>query len=323
MATMKADNEKQVLNVMTTGAQSLNEVKTAMTASYEKLLLDEREKCARMSKDLQEANERITALETEMPIAVQDAKKKVYEKAQAQFAAGNKEFLKIKNTLKETVSAKEECDKKIASLEASLQGVTAQLSAAHTEKDRIKQDMDTVNACLEGLMKADITQLNLKSMTGVEYVEAVLCYYREKSGDLAQQVSTANKDKAEKELAMNELKDKITAADLSIKTLKDSLVSAEAKLTASNDAIASAKRENQSQLVLVANLISEKGRIETDLTIAKRELESISLTQSELTRQLLEANGKVVELTTTCDGLRAMNKDCIEMLEAMYAKERE
>ena len=76
-----------------------------------------------------------------MPLAIQEAKRKVYEKAQAQFATGNKEFQKIKSNLRDALCAKEEVDKKIASLELSLQNMSTQLSTTEAEKEKINADM--------------------------------------------------------------------------------------------------------------------------------------------------------------------------------------
>lgn len=323
ISALRADHQKHVMSVMTTGAQSLIEAKNTVTETYEKLLSQEREKCSCLSRELQEATERIGALETEMPLAVHEAKKKVYEKAQAQFAAGNKEFLKIKNALKDAVTAKEEAEKKITSLETSLRNAVTQQSAASVETDRIKQDMLSLNSRLEQIVKADVSVLSLQNLSGVESVEYVLRYYREKNGEYAQQLSKTNEERAQQEAIATTLKEKMTTAENTIKSLTESLTAAECKIASSNDSLSSAKRENQSQLLLVANLMSEKGRFESELISTKKELESALHMQSELATQLVEANGKIAELTNRCEELRAMNKDAIEMLEAMYAKERE
>lgn len=319
---LKSDHQKHVMNVMTTGAQSLIEAKQSISDNFEKMLNEEKTKSAAHLKALEEAQQRATTLETDLPVAVQEAKRKVYEKAQAQFAAGNKEFMKVKNSLREVVSAKEEADNKIATLEETVKSLTAQVSAAGSEKDNAQKELLAVSSRLEMLVKADAGVLpHASSLAPIEAVEGVLKYYRDKTGEHTQQLSKTRAEKVQLETAIQELEEKSRVAQLKIKEMQEGLLGAESKASTAADALASSKRENQSQLLLVANVMSEKGRLESELNSSKTEVAALSLRQTELEKELSAANDKVTELTTRCEELRVMNKDAIEMLEAMYAKE--
>lgn len=309
------------MSVMANDALTLSAATSAITEKFEKLISEERAVTARHVQALSEANERVSTLEAELPVAVQEAKKRVYDKAQAQFAAGNKEFQKVKNTLRDAVTAKEEGDKKVAALEVSLQNALTQVTQVEAEKAALCAEMASVSNRLELIVKGDVGVLAGKTLSAIDTVAAVLSYYRDKNGEYTQLLSKAQDDKSKHEAAVRDMSSQLATAQATVKELQQAVESAESRLACATEALTISKRENQNQLLLTANVMSEKGRMEAALSSATTELQTTLQKHTDLKSALTQANEKVAELTTRCDELRAMNKEVIEMLEAMYAKE--
>ena len=93
----------------------------------------------------------------------------------------------------------------------------------------------------------------------------------------------------------------ISAINAEKEDLASTLSSVRAALEISTDELASSKHERDSQLLVIANMITEKGKIDS-------ELEKSSLQNEELTQR--------------CVDLRAMNEEVMSMLEKMYDKEK-
>ena len=324
--SLQAQHEQYVLGVMANDALALTAATTALTEEFDDKLRKQKDVSDRHLVALRAAEERVKVLERELPVAVQEAKRRVYDKAQAQFAVGNKEYQKMKRSLLEAVAANEERDQKMSALDVALQQASADIDRLQVEKTNIQADMTALTNQLRDMVAAEYNSGvvgDTHTFSPFDAIAAVIRYYRDKNGEYAQQLSKAQGEKSAHEAAVKDLASQLSEARAAEQNLKQVLTNVESRLKIATDSLQSSNKENQNQLLLTSRVISDKVRLEKELSATKEELQSTVQRQAETMSELSVAVAKVVELTKRCDELRAMNEEVIGMLEARYTQDGE
>lgn len=309
LTNLRNTYEKRLTEIITSNAQAVidaqGRISREMSQKWEQLYEEERGKVQALTASLESANEQLSNMGEELTRVAYETKKKAYEKVKAQFDSGNKEFQKLKSSLREIVQEKEKGEKKLAQqellvtelrseiqrLKDSQQGMTSQLSEIET----ILKSFPMATANGGGPLKDQL--LALRSAYEAKFLEheKTVVGWEGRTGDLKNQISSleATLQGCQNEKRM--LQEQIG------KLQQESKLSAESAESLKGE-ITGLKHERDSQLLAIGNVLQEK-----------------HLLEEELQRKVIE----VTELVSRCEGLRQMNEEIVCMLEKVYGEQQQ
>jgi hypothetical protein len=310
LTNLRNSTTKRITEIITSHAQAVVDMQQRlskeMSSKWETLLDEEKRKVADLSLALQTANQKLGTLEGDTSRLVYETKKKAYEKVKAQFDAGNKEFQKLKGSLKELAGDKDKLERKVSQQESLLTDLRAEVSSLKERHHGLSYQFNDLQAIMKsfpGVAAVIMTEnlkenlLGLKALceTQLAQHQKAILEWEESKGELLKLISAREK----------ELKESAEGRQLVLEQL--AVVQAEVRLGAeANEAlrqeVTGLKHERDSQLLAIATVLKEK-----------------HLLEEELVNKATEA----VELLNRCEGLRQMNEEVVCMLERVYSSEKE
>ena len=308
----REEHEMQILEMQEEFQVKLRSVQTRLIdkhsgekKSLESLLIQEKND---READMATYRAREEEMLEQMKEAVKDAKKRVYEKAQSQFANGNKEYNKLKGQYKEMTSSKEK--------------LSAELKISSSEVEKLNKEI---------LVHKETISKNEKQLHDyIEMCDLAVKHFGNSNIATTEQSSTEKLELAKASIGIqfkqfNELK---TSNEEIIKKLRDSELSCEMK----DGQIEKLRIQISDQEKLV-----EKGEKNiVDMENQMNEMQAQADAQNNVIAKLMvnsnnaqtiPANVSCVkcdelkrvnmELEERCVSLRAMNEEVMGMLESM------
>ena len=262
----------------------------------------------------------------QMKEAVKDAKKRVYDKAQAQFANGNKEYNKLKSQYKDVASVKNTLKKE---LESSKEQIAQLNNEIITHKQSITND--------KKLMKeyANLCELTIKHFRGnsscaslsnnqsdsekLELAKASIGIQFKQFNELKSQLEDLRKKLRDNDLScemkdgqIEKLKIQISNQEKLVEKNEKDMIDMESKM---NEMQTQADAQNN----VIAKLMldnSSTDKCDSDKNFHADSLSGASSSIVPCTKcnELKKSN---LELEERCISLRAMNEEVMGMLESM------
>mmetsp|Transcript_19155 Transcript_19155/g.32063 ORF Transcript_19155/g.32063 Transcript_19155/m.32063 type:complete len:523 (+) Transcript_19155:76-1644(+) len=314
ICSLKSSNDKRISEMIKSHATSIlamqQRVMGDITATWQQKLKEEEGVSGELRVTVQALSAQVARLGEEKEQAVKDAKKKMYDKVTTQFEAGNAKYEALKSSYKESQESLLTATAKISELKDSLTTVEQELENSR----KASVDVAAALSCIgtgcaeiiklfssEGLENTDMVQESVRGSifnriqneikAKASQVEAAAAQSNELNTEIArlkESMLITNKTVT----AMNEEKDELALA----------LAAARQAAEATGEELASSKLEKESQMLVIANMITDKGKIDADL-------EAVTQQNQELTQR--------------CEDLRKMNDEVMSMLEKMYEEKKE
>jgi chromosome segregation ATPase len=304
---LKSATDKRISEMIKSHATSIlsmqERVVADITATWQQKLQEEQAVSAELRATVQTLSAQLAALAEEKQQAVRDTKKKMYDKVTLQFEAGNVKYDALKSSYKESQDQLQTASSTIQELRASLSSAQGQLELSREQAAHTAASLGQVEAGLAELVSSFSAQpLDSSSGSSTEVLAAIQQELTSKTARVEEAATLS----AELNAEIVRLKESILLTNTNISAInaeKDalnlSLSAAKDALEAAQQQLASSTQERDSQMLVIANMITDKGRLDS-------ELEKAALQTQELTQR--------------CADLRRMNDEVMCMLEKMYAE---
>lgn len=314
IVALKNSNDKRISEMIKSHATSIlamqERVISDMTATWQQKLTEEQAVSSDLRNTMQALSAQVARLGEEKTQAVKDAKKKMYDKVTLQFEAGNLKYEALKNSYKESQDGLQSATAKITELKESLNVLECKL-------EQFSKEAAGVTAVISSIEAACVDIIKSFSSEKLESTDLLQDAVRKSIFDKIQNEITSSAGKAavaddtvknlnseidrlkESTLVSNKTLSGINAEK---EELNSTLATVRQALETCKEELASSKLEKDSQMLVIANMITEKGKADV-------ELESASQQNQELTQR--------------CEDLRKMNDEIMSMLEKMYDKKEE
>lgn len=286
-----------------------------ISSKWEKKLNDEKAKVDELTTSLQVANTNLNSLQNNVEKIIYDTKKKIYEKVKTQFDSGNKEFHKLKMTMKDIVQEKEKYEKKCTQHESITLNLTNELTTLKENHSKLLKSVEEgndfiQNICNKNNILTTTTNNNNNTSDSLNLFQNNLNVLEGIINEKNKEIDSLKEQKNQLEtlltqIQQNELKQITTERDEYMKSQIESIEQNKKLEDLNNslkDELNSLKLERDSQMLVIAELLSNKNNNEEELIIRRKEVEELSL---------------------RCDGLRKMNEEVVSMLEKVYAQNLE
>lgn len=309
LTSLKNSYEKRITEIITSNAQAVidmqHRISQEMSQKWENLYQEEQKKVQLLTTSLDSANEKILTLENDLQRVIYETKKKAYEKVKAQFDAGNKEFQKLKLSLKEIVNDKEKVERKVTQQEGKIGELLTEIQSLREQNENYKlQSLALQNLIKSYPLISEVTWTPSSENNLQEAVTILRNFYEMKFqvyGKLSSEWEEKNRqDKSQIMI----LEGNIRELNQEKMTLNEQIVKCQQEIRQRDEALEQIrqevdglKHERDSQLMAIATILQEKNVLD-----------------GEYQRKVLE----VAELTTRCEGLRQMNEEIVCMLEKVY-----
>ena len=277
-----------------------------VTSQYQQRLQAEKDISEKLKATLSEQSILMAAVEQEKKQAVKDAKKRMYDKVTQQFEAGNAKHDALKKSYKDCQDKLNMALSEFSVLKDTKLNLEQQLQQSHEEKRSSEDDMRKIRSLLAKLISAfsicPVDDANATEMTALEMLEKIENGFASNTSKI---LELKSKEK-EYELEICKLQDSLCQVNDNFSNLtaendqaKEALAATKEQLKSRQSELDSCHLEKESQMLVIANLITEKGKIESELS---------------------KANNEKEELAIRCEDLRKMNDEVMSMLEKMYAE---
>lgn len=213
----------------------------------------------------------------------------MYEKAQAQFEAGNKEFKTMRAQYKQASAEKE-------ALSRELQAVNDATAAVNEEKEKLMVKVAAGDGFIQALLEA--VDVPYSASNVAESVEAAMGKVRTTGSSL----SLAEKEVELLKLKVPELKTHVEKAEAANTMLESKLALGQETLRATEALLEESKKEMKAMGV---------ERDAQMMAVAK-----LSTKNAQLEQQVEEVSKERDELQSRTANLRKMNEEMLTMLEA-------
>jgi chromosome segregation ATPase len=308
LTNLRNTYEKRLTEIITSNAQAVidaqGRISREMAQKWDKLYAEEQGKVQDLTASLESANEKLAAAEEEMTRVAYETKKKAYEKVKAQFDSGNKEFQKLKSSLREVVLEKEKSERKATQQEALVVELRAEVQSLKDGHQGLRSQLSEIETILKTIpltfeagagaaVKDQLIALRAAFEAKLLEHQQTVTSWESRTIDLKSQISSLESTlkgcQGEKALLETQLG----------KVQQEAKLSAEAAESLRGE-LTGLKHERDSQLLAIGNVLQEKHQLE-----------------EELQRKA----GEVGELVSRCEGLRQMNEEIVCMLEKVYQQQ--
>lgn len=314
MQNLKASNDSKISEMIKSHATSILTMQERVTqdlnSMWQQKVKEEQELVSSLRSQVEKLNADIESLKEEKIQAVKEAKRKMYDKVTQQFEAGNKKYEALKAACRESQEELEKCKAELLELHATCDKEKAAAEESKSTAQQMKNSVlsvqadivdciasfrkeplesvdittDDVRKCLMGIIKDELSSRSEKTIEMEKTCEELTA----ESSRLKDAAELSNKNLCK----IQSEKDGLLA---SLEEVRESLQSTRAQLQSSNE-------EKESQMLVIAGMITEKGNLEKKLDSATQEAQ---------------------ELSHRCEDLRKMNDEVMSMLEKMYAEKAE
>ena len=295
---------------------------------------------ARESELINQLATREVELTNQMNEAVKDAKSRVYEKAKAQFEAGNKEFLKLKNQYKELSAEKNTLSDTLQNVNTELVSVRSTLVEEKAKESVLLSKISDVRVLLYSLADSVIGERvsangssqpsiaiadasassDLQDKEKVALAQASLAQKRAELISLENNKMTLYNNVVRLEDSLKTTENQLAQSLLRVSVQEEKVVEVEAKLATAQKQLKEATDERDAQMTVLAKLIMSSSATDSSCASAEKAVQLLTSEKGVLEETVSKLKAELAEVTERCIGLRTMNEELLGMLENTYSK---